>query len=33
VDGADPAYEELLIAVMDGTMDTSQPVFRENLED
>ena len=27
------AYEELLIAVMDGSMDPSQPVFRENLED
>jgi hypothetical protein len=30
---AQTAYEELLIAVMDGTMDPSQPVFRENLED
>ena len=27
------AYEELLITVMDGSMDPSQPVFRENLED
>ena len=27
------AYEELLIAVLDGSMDPSQPVFRENLED
>ena len=30
---ATTAYEELLIAVMDGSMDPSQPVFRENLED
>src|ERR1700732_3321767 len=29
---AKTAYEELLIAVMDGTTDPSQPVFRENLD-
>jgi hypothetical protein len=27
------AYEDLLIAVIDGSMDPSQPVFREDLED
>ena len=27
------AYEELLIGVIDGTLDPSQPVFRQDLED
>ena len=27
------AYEGLLVAVIDGSLDPSQPVFREDLED
>jgi hypothetical protein len=27
------AYAELLVSVMDGSLDPSQPVFREDLED
>jgi hypothetical protein len=27
------AYERLLAAVMDGSLDPAQPVFRQNLED
>lgn len=27
------AYEDLVIAVIDGSVDPSQPVFRQNLED
>ena len=27
------AYENLLMAVIDGSIDPSQPVFRQNLED
>jgi hypothetical protein len=27
------AYKNLLVAVMGGTLDPSQPVFKENLED
>jgi len=27
------AYENLLMAVIDGSLDPSQPVFRQNLED
>jgi putative sterol carrier protein len=27
------AYQELLMGVIDGSIDPSQPVFRENLED
>ncbi|HEY7449375.1 MAG TPA: hypothetical protein VH702_14560 [Vicinamibacterales bacterium] len=27
------AYERLLLAVVDGTLDPAQPVFREDLED
>jgi hypothetical protein len=30
---ATDAYKNLLVAVMGGTLDPSQPVFRENLED
>ena len=30
---ATTAYERLLLAVVDGRVDPSQPVFRENLED
>jgi hypothetical protein len=30
---ANDAYKNLLVAVMGGTVDPSQPVFRENLED
>lgn len=30
---ATTAYERLLIAVIDGRVDPSQPVFREDLED
>jgi hypothetical protein len=27
------AYEDLLVAVIDGSLDPSQPVFRQDLED
>lgn len=30
---AENAYEELLMAVIDGSLDPSQPVFRQDLED
>jgi hypothetical protein len=30
---ATEAYENLLIAVIEGTLDPSQPVFRQDLED
>jgi len=30
---AEDAYRELLVAVMDGSLDPTQPVFREGLED
>jgi hypothetical protein len=30
---ASRAYEDLVIAVIDGSIDPSQPVFRQNLED
>jgi hypothetical protein len=30
---ATSAYEDLLIAVIDGSLDPSQPVFRQDLED
>ena len=30
---ATSTYERLLVEVFDGTLDPSQPVFRENLED
>ena len=30
---ASDAYRNLLVAVMDGSLDPDQPVFRENLED
>jgi hypothetical protein len=30
---ATSAYRELLMAVIDGSLDPSQPVFREDLED
>lgn len=33
LDEANDAYKNLLVAVMGGTVDPSQPVFRENLED
>jgi hypothetical protein len=32
-DEASDAYRNLLVAVMNGSLDPSQPVFRENLED
>jgi hypothetical protein len=30
---ATDAYENLLVAVIDGTLDPAQPVFRQDLED
>jgi hypothetical protein len=30
---AENAYEELLMAVIDGSLDPSQPLFRQDLED
>jgi hypothetical protein len=33
IEEATDAYKNLLVAVMGGTLDPSQPVFRENLED
>jgi len=30
---AERAYEDLLMAVIDGSLDPSQPVFRQDLED
>jgi hypothetical protein len=30
---AENVYGELLVAVIDGSLDPSQPVFRQNLED
>lgn len=30
---AENAYREMLVAVIDGSLDPSQPVFREDLED
>jgi len=30
---ATQAYENLLVAVIDGTLDPAQPVFRQDLED
>jgi len=30
---AESAYEDLLMAVIDGSLDPSQPVFRRDLED
>jgi hypothetical protein len=30
---ADSAYRELLVAVIDGSLDPTQPVFRQDLED
>lgn len=30
---AESAYEELVMAVIDGSLDPSQPVFRQDLED
>jgi hypothetical protein len=30
---ADNAYRNLLVAVIDGSLDPSQPVFRQDLED
>ena len=30
---AEDAYEELLMAVIDGSLDPAQPVFRQDLED
>ena len=30
---AEQAFDDLRIAVIDGTLDPSEPVFRENLED
>jgi hypothetical protein len=33
LEGAKDAYAELLVSVMDGSLDPSQPVFREDLED
>lgn len=30
---ADNAYRDLLVAVIDGSLDPSQPVFRQDLED
>jgi hypothetical protein len=30
---AENAYEELLMGVIDGSLDPSQPVFRQDLED
>jgi len=30
---ADTAYRDLLVAVIDGSLDPSQPVFRQDLED
>lgn len=33
LDEASEAYRNLLVAVMNGSLDPSQPVFRENLED
>jgi hypothetical protein len=33
LDDATRAYERLLVAVFDGTIDPTQPVFRQDLED
>ena len=33
LDEAENAYEELLMGVIDGSLDPSQPVFRQDLED
>jgi hypothetical protein len=33
LDEATDAYKNLLVAVMSGSLDPAQPVFRENLED
>ena len=33
LDEAKDAYAELLVSVMDGSLDPSQPVFRQDLED
>ena len=33
LDDATNAYKNLLVAVMNGSLDPSQPIFRENLED
>jgi hypothetical protein len=33
LDEAADAYKNMLVAVMGGTLDPAQPVFRENLED
>lgn len=30
---AENAYREMLVAVIDGSLDPTQPVFRQNLED
>jgi putative sterol carrier protein len=33
LDEATSAYDNLLVAVIDGSLDPSQPVFRQDLED
>jgi hypothetical protein len=33
LEDAKNAYAEMLVSVMDGSLDPSQPVFREDLED
>jgi hypothetical protein len=33
LDEATSAYDDLLVAVIDGSLDPSQPVFRQDLED
>ena len=33
IEDAKNAYAELLVSLMDGSLDPSQPVFREDLED
>jgi hypothetical protein len=33
LEDAKNAYAELLVSLMDGSLDPSQPVFREDLED
>ena len=33
LDEATRAYEDLLVAVIDGSLDPSQPIFRQDLED
>jgi hypothetical protein len=33
LEDANEAYEQLLMGVIDGSLDPAQPVFREDLED